>query len=81
MAYFLLGALCLDRFTARAFLTDDDQVAAAVSATALRDTPRQGSYDSYDANNQRDKYANNGTYTPNRTYEYDQDMGGKYDME
>jgi hypothetical protein len=53
-AYFVLGLLCLDRFTAPAFLADDDQVAAAVNATAIGDNanPRD-SFDSYDAPNVR----------------------------
>ena len=34
-SYFVLGLMCIDRFTARAFLADDDQVAAAVNATAI----------------------------------------------
>lgn len=72
-AYFLLGVLCLDRFTARAFLADDDQVAAAVSATALRDpSARSNSFDeSYiedDGHNHNNYAANNGTYSPNRQY-------------
>mmetsp|Transcript_3098 Transcript_3098/g.4130 ORF Transcript_3098/g.4130 Transcript_3098/m.4130 type:complete len:281 (+) Transcript_3098:317-1159(+) len=55
LAYFVLGLMCLDRFTAPAFIADDDQVAAAVNATALSDAPSQnrdtggGSFDSYDA--------------------------------
>jgi len=44
----LLGLLCLDRFTAKAFLADEDQVAAAVSATQLRDVGPRESFDSYD---------------------------------
>lgn len=38
IAYFLLGCLCIDRFTAPAFLADDDQVAAAVNATAINNS-------------------------------------------
>jgi hypothetical protein len=56
-AYFVLGLLCLDRFTAPAFLADHDQVAAAVNATAINDLGGGGreSFDSYDAPNyQRD---------------------------
>lgn len=52
IAYFILGLLCVDRFTAPAFVTDDDQVAAAVNATAISDTnmdPQTTSFDSYDA--------------------------------
>lgn len=78
-AYFTLGLLCLDIFTARAFLADDDQVAAAVNATALRGpgqghghnaSGQQSEYDSYDESDpERDNYAtNNGTYSPNRPY-------------
>jgi len=75
-AYFLLGAMCLDRFTARAFLADDDQVAAAVNATAIRDTRRRGSFDSYEnagrANEGYSKggayHAPNAPYTPERSY-------------
>ena len=55
--------MCLDRFTARAFLADDDQVAAAVNATALRDPSNQQSdYESYDEDDRHD------TYSPNRPY-------------
>jgi hypothetical protein len=62
-AYFVLGLMCLDRFTARAFLADDDQVAAAVNATALRDPSNQQSdYESYDEDDRHD------TYSPNRPY-------------
>ncbi len=63
--------MCLDRFTLRAFFADDDQVAAAVNATALRDpsSNRQVDYDSYDEEDRHDNYAaNNGTYSPNRPY-------------
>lgn len=64
-AYFLLGLLCLDRFTAKAFLADDDQVAAAVSATQLRDVGNSESFDSYDQ--ESSNYSrNHGTYMPNR---------------
>eukprot|EP00551_Chaetoceros_affinis_P000377 CAMPEP_0203636330 /NCGR_PEP_ID=MMETSP0088-20131115/2892_1 /ASSEMBLY_ACC=CAM_ASM_001087 /TAXON_ID=426623 /ORGANISM="Chaetoceros affinis, Strain CCMP159" /LENGTH=168 /DNA_ID=CAMNT_0050490429 /DNA_START=445 /DNA_END=951 /DNA_ORIENTATION=+ len=52
-AYFVLGLLCVDRFTAPAFIADDDQVAAAVNATAITDTnmnpQTNNSFDSYDA--------------------------------
>ncbi len=76
--------MCLDRFTARAFLADDDQVAAAVNATTLRN-PGQGvggqplsqpihmqqnnSFDSYGNNGGTERYTtNHGTYSPNRVY-------------
>ena len=57
-AYFLLGLLCIDRFTAPAFLADDDQVAAAVNATAINDVSRD-SFDSYEAatNMRHDTYS------------------------
>ncbi len=61
-AYFLLGLLCIDRFTAPAFLADDDQVAAAVRGTAINDTSissRKDSFDSYDAPKIR-------TYSPHK---------------
>lgn len=78
-AYFLLGCMCLDRFTARAFLADDDQVAAAVTATAIRQNPaqqqpihmqqRDNSFDSYNGGgNDRYNHNNHGTYSPNRVY-------------
>lgn len=75
-AYFLLGAMCLDRFTARAFLADDDQVAAAVNATTIRDTRRRGSFDSYDNAGRANEgysqggayHAPNAPYTPERSY-------------
>ena len=62
-AYFILGLLCIDRFTAPAFLADDDQVAAAVNATAINDvsTLNRGreSFDSYDPPNMRHNTFNN----------------------
>ncbi len=62
-AYFLLGILCLDRFTARAFLADDDQVAAAISATTIRDQRRRGSFDSYDNDPRNSSYNSNGNFS------------------
>lgn len=68
-AYFVLGILCLDRFTARAFLADDDQVAAAISATTIANpSRRKNSVDSYDNSGTQDIYSNHGTYSPGRNY-------------
>ena len=78
-AYFLFGIMCLDRFTARAFLADDDQVAAAVSATAIRDPARKDSYDSYEDGARHNSFSNNGTYSPNRAYSEERDRG-QYEM-
>ena len=59
----------MDRFTARAFLADDDQVAAAISATAIvQPSRRKNSFDSYDNSGTQDVYSNQGTYSPNRRY-------------
>lgn len=38
-AYFVLGFLCIDRFTPAAFLADKDQIVATVNATAVNATP------------------------------------------
>jgi hypothetical protein len=61
-AYFFLGLMCIDRFTAPAFLADDDQVAAAVNATAITDnsmnSPQRDSFDSYDAPDIRHQHNN-----------------------
>mmetsp|Transcript_17573 Transcript_17573/g.33327 ORF Transcript_17573/g.33327 Transcript_17573/m.33327 type:complete len:304 (-) Transcript_17573:189-1100(-) len=68
-AYLILGILCLDRFTARAFLADDDQVAAAISATTIVEpSRRRNSVDSYDNSGTQDVYPNQGTYSPNIRY-------------
>lgn len=87
--YFVLGLLCLDRFTAPAFLADDDQVAAAVIATAIHDTSIEGNHrsrinDSFDSsydlserdntNIQQHHHQNHGTYNPRR-FELDDDDG------
>ncbi len=66
-AYFLLGLLCVDRFTAPAFIADGDQVAAAVNATAITDTnmnPQTDSFDSYDAPDMGMRQ--HGNYSPHR---------------
>lgn len=66
-AYMLLGLLCLDRFTAKAFLADEDQVAAAVSATQLRDVVPHESFDSYDQEDM--SYSqNHNSYIPSGSY-------------
>lgn len=66
-AYMLLGLLCLDRFTAKAFLADEDQVAAAVSATQLRDVAPRESFDSYDQEDM--SYSqNHNSYVPGSSY-------------
>lgn len=46
--YFLLGLLCFDRFTSRAFISEEDPV----SATAIQ-IPREESYDSYESDRER----------------------------